>query len=136
MKINLRNTKKARIEMLPMIDCVFLLLVFFIYAMLSMAVHRGLPVNLPASKTVKIDKKLVLTVTIKADGSIFVDKEPVELERVTTVLQAKATGQEEAGVLLFADRNLAYQSLFEVLDRIRQAGLNRISLQAELDEAP
>ncbi len=136
MKTNFRNTKKARIEMLPMIDCVFLLLVFFIYAMLSMAVHRGLPVNLPASKTVKIDKKLVLAVTISADGSIFVDKEPVELDRLTTVLQAKAEGQEQPGVLLFADRNLTYQSLFEVLDQIRQAGLNRISLQAELDEAP
>jgi len=122
--------------MLPMIDIVFLLLVFFIYAMLSMAVHRGLPVNLPASKTVKIDKKLILAVTIGADGSIFVDKEPVELERVTTVLQAKAKGQEQPGVLLFADRNLPYQNLFDVLDRIRQAGLNRISLQAELDESP
>ncbi|MGA9260379.1 MAG: biopolymer transporter ExbD, partial [Desulfobacterales bacterium] len=66
MKTNFRNTKKARIEMLPMIDCVFLLLVFFIYAMLSMAVHRGLPVNLPAAKTVKIDKKLVLAVSINA----------------------------------------------------------------------
>jgi biopolymer transport protein ExbD len=136
MKINLRNTKRARIEMLPMIDIVFLLLVFFIYAMLSMAVHRGLPVDLPASQTVKIDKKLILAVTVKADGSIFVDKEPVELDRLTTVLQAKATGQEQPGVLLFADRNLSYQGLFEVLDRIRQAGLNRISLQAELDEAP
>jgi biopolymer transport protein ExbD len=136
MKINFRNAKKARIEMLPMIDIVFLLLVFFIYAMLSMAVHRGLPVNLPASKAVKIDKKLVLAVTIRADGSIFVDKEPVELERVTTVLQAKAKGIEQPGVLLFADRNLTYQSLFDVLDRIRQAGLNRISLQAELDELP
>ena len=136
MKITLRNNKKARIEMLPMIDIVFLLLVFFIYAMLSMAVHRGLPVNLPASKTVKIDKKLILAVTIRADGSIFVDKEPVELERVTTVLQAKAKGQEQPGVLLFADRNLTYQSLFGVLDQIRQAGLNRISLQAELDESP
>ena len=122
--------------MLPMIDIVFLLLVFFIYAMLSMAVHRGLPVDLPASQTVKIDKKLILAVTVKADGSIFVDKEPVELDRLTTVLQAKATGQEQPGVLLFADRNLSYQGLFEVLDRIRQAGLNRISLQAELDEAP
>ena len=136
MKTNFRNIKKARIEMLPMIDCVFLLLVFFIYAMLSMAVHRGLPVNLPASKTVKIDKKLILAVTIRTDGSIFVDKEPVELERVTTVLQTKAKGQEQPGVLLFADRNLTYQSLFEVLDQIRQAGLNRISLQAELDETP
>jgi biopolymer transport protein ExbD len=122
--------------MLPMIDIVFLLLVFFIYAMLSMAVHRGLPVNLPASKTVKIDKKLVLAVTIRADGSIFVDKEPVELDRVTSVLQAKAKGIEQPGVLLFADRNLTYQGLFEVLDQIRKAGLNRISLQAELDGSP
>jgi biopolymer transport protein ExbD len=132
----MRNTKKARIEMLPMIDIVFLLLVFFIYAMLSMAVHRGLPVNLPTSKMVKIDKKLILAVTIKADGSIFIDKEPVELERVATVLQSKTTGQDQPGVLLFSDRSLPYQSLFEVLDRIHQAGLSRISLQAELDEAP
>ena len=136
MKINMRNTKRARIEMLPMIDIVFLLLVFFIYAMLSMAVHRGLPVNLPASKTVQIDKKVVLAVTIRADGSIFVDKEPVQLDRVTTLLQAKAKGQEQPGVLLFADRNLTYQNLFLVLDRIRQAGLNRISLQAELNASP
>jgi biopolymer transport protein ExbD len=136
MKITLRNNKKARIEMLPMIDIVFLLLVFFIYAMLSMAVHRGLPVNLPASKTVKVDKKLILAVTVKAGGSIFIDKEPVELDSVTAVLQAKATGQEQPGVLLFADRSLPYQSLFDVLDRIRRAGLNRISLQAELDESP
>ena len=124
------------LNLTPMIDIVFLLLVFFIYAMLSMAVHRGLPVNLPASKTVEIDKKLILAVTVKADGSIFVDKEPVTLDRVTTVLQVKAKGQEQPGVLLFADRNLPYQSLFDVLDRIRQAGLNRISLQAELDESP
>jgi biopolymer transport protein ExbD len=136
MKITLRNNKKARIEMLPMIDIVFLLLVFFIYAMLSMAVHRGLPVNLPASKTVKIDKKLILAVTIRADGSIFIDKEPVKPDRVTTVLQAKAKGQEQPGVLLFADRTLPYKSLFDVLDRIRQAGLTRISLQAELNESP
>ena len=56
MKIHLPATKKARIEMLPLIDIVFLLLVFFIYAMLSMAVHRGLPVELPLSTTAEIDK--------------------------------------------------------------------------------
>jgi biopolymer transport protein ExbD len=136
MKIKLNNTQKVRIEMLPMMDCVFLLLVFFIYAMLSMAIHRGLPVNLPSSKTVKVDKKLVLAVTIQADGAIFIDKEPVALDNVTAVLTAKARGQEQPGVLLFADRLLTYQSLFEVLDRIQKAGLNRISLQAQLDESP
>ena len=47
MRVNLGARRRARIEMLPLIDIVFLLLVFFIYAMLSMAVHRGLPVALP-----------------------------------------------------------------------------------------
>ena len=56
MKLMINTSKKARIEMLPLIDIVFLLLVFFIYAMLSMAVHRGIPVSLPVSSTAKTDR--------------------------------------------------------------------------------
>jgi len=133
MKVYLHTNKKARIEMLPLIDIVFLLLVFFIYAMLSMAVHRGLPVVLPTSTAVKIDKKLFLSVTVKADGSIYVDKEYILLENLKEMLQRKASKEKEPGVLLFADRTLAYQKLFRVLDQIRLAGLNRISLQAETE---
>lgn len=136
MKINLQIIKKPRIEMLPLIDIVFLLLVFFIYAMLSMAVHRGLPVVLPLSTTAKIDKHMVLSVTVKADGTIYVDKEQVSLNSLAGVLEKKARTGREPGVLLFADRNLPYQKLFRVLDRIRVAGLHRISLQAEVDEKP
>ncbi len=134
MKIHLNTNRKTRIEMLPLIDIVFLLLVFFIYAMLSMAVHRGLPVQLPTSSTVKIDKSLVLSVTVKTDGTIFIDKEKVALRELKKVLQIKAKGEKEPGVLLFADRSLAYQKLFNVLDEIRNAGISRISLQAETDQ--
>ncbi|MBC8419926.1 MAG: biopolymer transporter ExbD [Proteobacteria bacterium] len=133
MKVSLEKGRKARIEMLPLIDIVFLLLVFFIYAMLSMAVHRALPVTLPTSTTAKIDKHSVLSVTVKSDGSIYLDKEPVPVQRLAAVLRAKAKGSEETSVLLFADRSLPYQDLFEVLDQIRMAGLERISLQAEVD---
>jgi len=134
MKIHLPATKKARIEMLPLIDIVFLLLVFFIYAMLSMAVHRGLPVQLPLSTTAEIDKKLILSVTVKADEEIYVDKERVALADLTRVLQNKADGIREPGVLVFADRALPYQMIYNVLDKIRQAGLSRISLQADFEE--
>jgi biopolymer transport protein ExbD len=134
MKIHLSASKKARIEMLPLIDIVFLLLVFFIYAMLSMAVHRGLPVELPLSSTAEIDKKLILSVTIKADEAIYVDKEPVALADLTQVLQSKAGGTREPGVLVFADRALPYQMIYNILDKIRQAGLSRISLQADFEE--
>jgi biopolymer transport protein ExbD len=134
MKVDLQTPKKVRIEMLPLIDIVFLVLVFFIYAMLSMAVHRGLPVVLPISSTAKIDKRLVLTVTVKADGTIFLDKERVDLEELSVLLKSRASDRREAGVLLFGDRNLSYQQLFRVLDQIRIAGLQRISLQSEVEQ--
>ncbi len=133
MKVNLQAIRKARIEMLPLIDIVFLLLVFFIYAMLSMAVHRGLQVALPTSETAKIDKHLVLSVTVESDGIVYVDKEQVSMESLKDVLKSKIKSERDAGVLLFAELNLSYQELFRVLDQIRMAGINRISLQAEVD---
>lgn len=136
MKIYYQAHKKARIEMLPLIDIVFLLLVFFIYAMLSMAVHRGLPVLLPSSSSAKIDKKLVFSITVKSDQSIYVDKEQIPLADLALFLNRKITSKEKPGVLLFADKNLSFQMLFSVLDQIRIAGIHRISLQAETEQHP
>ena len=127
------SSKRPRIEIIPLIDTVFLLLVFFIYAMLSMAVHRGLPVLLPNSSTAEIEKELIISVTVLSDGSIHLDKERISLDRLGEGLRKKAGGREGAGVLLFAHRDLSYQRLIRVLDEIRTAGLTRISLQAEVD---
>ncbi len=134
MKVSLPEGRKTRIEMLPLIDIVFLLLVFFIYAMLSMAVHRGLPVILPTSSTAKIDKQLILSVTIRADGRIFLDEKPISLRDLSEALRREAKIRRETGVLLFADKTLPYQKLFRVLDEIRLAGLTQISLQAETEQ--
>ena len=134
MKIDLSATRKSRIEMLPLIDIVFLLLVVFIYTMLSMSVHRGLEVCLPASSVAEIEKNLILSVTVESDGAVYVDKQQVELTGLTQMLEIKTQGHPNPGVLLFADNTLSYQSLFVVLDKIKMAGLNRISLQAEVKQ--
>jgi biopolymer transport protein ExbD len=134
MKVSRSFEHKARIEMLPLIDIVFLLLVFFIYAMLSMAVHRSLPVALPSSATAAIDPSADISLTVQADGSVFVNQTPVPLERLSSFLQQRTENSKEKGVLVFADRSLAYQSLFQVLDQIRLAGIERVSLQAEKDD--
>ena len=136
MKVNFHTRKKVRIEMLPLIDIVFLLLVFFIYAMLSMAVHRGLPVLLPSSVSAKIDKELILSVTVKSDGTLYVDKEQVSLNDLASFLKTKSAPEKDVGILLFADRSLSYQNLFQVLDQIKMAGIHRISLQAEVVQHP
>jgi len=128
--------------MLPLIDIVFLLLVFFIYAMLSMAVHTGMEVELPVSATATPEKEATLSVSIRygADGTsrVFVDEERVEPDGLAAFLRKRAaeerkTLSREPGVLLFADRRVAYQELFTVLDQINRAGLSRISLQADVE---
>lgn len=136
MKLSIPPAKRTRIEMIPLIDIVFLLLVFFIYAMLSMAVHRGLSISLPDSSTATVGKDLPISISIKGDGSVFIDKSPVDMAALTDVLSRMTRGKEDPGVLLFADRGLSYQRLFDVLDKIRTAGISHISLQSAADISP
>jgi len=132
-KINIAKRKGPRIEMLPLIDIVFLLLVFFIYAMLSMAVHRALPIALPKSGTAEVDNRPQITLSITHDGSVYTDKQMVEVADLVTILQSKSVTEKEKGVQVFADRMVEYQRLFMVLDSIKKAGISQISLQAERD---
>lgn len=133
MKVHVPSSRKPRIEMLPLIDVVFLLLVFFIFAMLSMAVHRGMPVDLPVSTSVDVEKRLTLSVSIDRSGRIFLDKHPVSLMELTAAIQAQKAVHPTSGILIFADNQLTYQDLFRVIDRIKAAGISRISLQAEIE---
>ncbi|MDH3921966.1 MAG: biopolymer transporter ExbD [Desulfobulbaceae bacterium] len=127
--------KKTRIEMLPLIDVVFLLLVFFIYAMLSMAVHRSLPVSLPVSSATEINTEVNLTITVNDNGEIFLDNTSVSQDELQTFLlkeKQKETDNKSVQVDLFADKALSYQELYRVLDIIRTAGISNVSLQADI----
>jgi biopolymer transport protein ExbD len=133
-KVNPQTAKKTRIELIPLVDMMILLLAFFVYAMLSMAIHRGLPVLLPSSSTAQLDQRLVLSITLQKDGRIYVDKEEVSLQNLREFLKEKSSQTDETGAFLFADREVTYQKLFLVLDEIRMAGISRVSLQAERQE--
>lgn len=132
--MRLRRRKKGpRVEMLPLMDVVFLLLVFFIYSMMAMAVHRGMRLTLPASGAAEAEAASVLALAVRADGSLFVDKEPVALEDLAETLKRKQAGAadaEKVDLQVFAEDSLPYQDLYRVLDAVKAAGLRKISLQA------
>ena len=132
MKVGLPSKRKPRLEMIPLIDLMFLILVSFVYGVFYMSVHRGVPVALPLSSTATVEKKITLTLSLQADGTLFLDKEPVTIEALGESLKLKAAENKETGVLLFADKSLPYQKLYTVLDLIRLAGLSQVSLQAEV----
>lgn len=144
MKLKRRTGKPARVEMLPLIDVVFLLLVFFIYAMLSMSIHRGLHLDLPLSSQSELSREpapIQLSVASGSDGPLLtIDREPVPLEELAARLRrivTEAGNAEDGGaappLLLFADKGLPYQQLFQVLDELKKGGISNISLQARME---
>lgn len=138
MKLDLRSpsySRKPRIEMLPLIDIVFLLLVFFIYAMLSMAVHRGLAVALPSSSAAGLDSHQEIAITITDGGDLYLDELLIDPRELKAVLEAGPLSGKQK-VLVFADRQVSYQELFNLLDLINAAGISEISLQAEAEGSP
>ncbi len=134
MKVTRRKAKPVRIEMLPLIDIVFLLLVFFIYAMLSMAVHRGLHLDLPESSQVVQEKDSPLNISVRRGTSgieIFVNEIPVLLKELDGYLSQSQQGVEDPKqALIFAEEDISYQQLFKVLDQVKKSGILSISLQA------
>lgn len=138
MKLKRRNIKAARIEMMPIIDIVFLLLVFFIYAMLSMAVHRGLVLDLPeSSMATQTNENETISISIRLlDGEmeITVDKEVISLQEIERTLPVRGKIKEEQpSILLFAEENVSYQQLYIVLDTLKKADFTNISLQASAE---
>ena len=126
--------KKPRIEMLPLIDIVFLLLVFFIYAMLSMAVHHSLPVSLPISATAGLDTEVNLAVTVRTGGEIYIDEKKISREDIRDLLQERVQNDKSLQIDLFADETVSYQELYSVLDIIRTAGVANVALQADIQK--
>ena len=137
MKISRKPSRPPRIEMLPLIDMVFLLLVFFIYAMLSMSVHRGRQVDLPSSSVAERTPDAPICVTLKRDGGgtlFFVNGQAVSTAELPAALDEQARLCRARGavpaVQLDAEKNLPYQEIYRALDLINRAGLNRVFLQA------
>lgn len=130
MQIKYPETKKVRIEIVPMIDVMFLILVFFIYGMLSMAVHRGFFVRLPTSTQAEVQKLKEISITLDKNGMLYVNKVELRLEELSNYLATNFHNKDFV-ILLFADRDVTYQSIFNVLDKIKQAGFHKISLQAK-----
>ncbi len=136
MKVKVPAVRRARIEMIPLIDVIFLLLVFFIYAMLSMTVHRGLPVKLPFAAKAGPAKDVHIAVTVSADGSLALDKQPVDLAGLIAGLTARFAQDKKTPVYIYGDRRASYQRIIQVFEAVRKSGFDRVSLQVRPGEGP
>jgi biopolymer transport protein ExbD len=126
------EAKKARVEMLPLIDVVFLLLVFFIYAMVSMVVHRGLKVDLPSAGTAAIEKNDYISITIDAENQLFLNGEASEAESLAArVLRLR--GAQKKPVFIEGDTKADLGLAIELLDDLKNAGIEEVSFSCKAE---
>ncbi len=123
------EAKKARIEMLPLIDIVFLLLVFFIYAMLSMVVHRGFKVDLPQATTAEIDREDYLSITVDKDNRILLNKAEILLENLSDEVKAKVV--KGTKIFINGDKEADLGVVINVLDTLRRDEIKEVYFETE-----
>lgn len=127
--------KPARIELIPLVDIIFLLLVFFIYSMLSMAVYRGIPVVLPKAQTVEAAKERAVFITIDKTGRVFVDKMLIQRNELLGLLKRDRAAFPDASAMISADGDVPYRVFVDVLDKVRLAGFKKVSMEAKPEKA-
>lgn len=128
MKVSRPAARKARIEMVPLIDSFFLLLAFFVSSVLSMSILGGLPVELPPlAHTVKLDPKDLRVITVARDGALQLDGQPVSADELAPRLQADPHAPS-LRVAVRADRAVPSGRLLEILGAVRWAGVQHVGL--------
>ncbi len=116
-----RQYRRGRIEIIPMIDVMFFLLVTFMLASLSMQNLHSLPVNLPQGRAAAMQPKTPVTLTINRDSRILLDEIPVTLETLAATLKPMLKGQDSS-VIVAADNAAPYGVIVQAMMRSRDAG--------------
>jgi biopolymer transport protein ExbD len=124
--------KKARIEIIPMIDVMMFLLVFFVLISVNVIPALGIKTQQPNSsqaQNLKTPDKQVV-VTLGREGLIQLDGQAVDLDRLVVAIKAKASASEQIAVVVNSDKGAEVQTLVDVMDAIKAAGLGKVALAA------
>jgi biopolymer transport protein ExbD len=134
MRIQRRSTKKARIEIIPMIDTIFFLLVFFMISTLSMSQYKGVPVNLPKAASGRQAPAESAAITIDKDDRLFLDKKPVDKSALGDLLLRHLLKNPELLVVINADDGVAHGRVVEVMDIARSADVVKMAIAVKPKE--
>ena len=136
MKLPHGEQKRARIEIIPMIDVIFFLLVFFMISTLSMTVNRGLPVNLPTAATSQKDLRENLNLTLTQDGELFLNRESITMQDLGSRVKAALAHEPELTVIMNADGEVRHSAVVALMDELRSAGVSGLAIAVKPDKKP
>jgi biopolymer transport protein ExbD len=134
MKIRQRTVKRARIEIIPMIDVIFFLLVFFMISSLAMTKINSMPVSLPKTSASAEAIKQNIILTIRKGGEIFINKAHTDLDTMGRQLAYEMKDNPQDTVVVNADEGVDYGLVVKTMDRARQIGVRKFALATHAEK--
>lgn len=132
-----RSQRRARIEIIPLIDIVFFLLATFVMVSLSMVKNHGVPVELPKASTgaKQASDSNYTAITVTTKGDIYFNKSRVNEKELTARLKELKARQSDPVILLNGDDKAYLGKAIFVLDEARKLGIKKVALQTRQPEA-
>ena len=125
-----RSGKKARIEIIPLIDIVFFLLATFVMVSMAMIKNQGVSVNLPvASTSAPQERKEYTAITVTAAGDYYFNKETATMEQIVERLTALKSSQPDPRVFINGDQKAEFGKAIAVLDAVRKLGISKVAIE-------
>lgn len=134
MRIQRRSSKKARIEIIPMIDTIFFLLVFFMISTLSMSQFKGMPVNLPKAASGQQAPAESAAVSIDKAGQLFLNRQAIDKSALGESLRQRLAKNPQLLVIINADNGVEHGHVVEIMDMARSANVAKLAIAVKPKE--
>ena len=134
MRLQRRSLKKARIEIIPMIDTIFFLLVFFMISTLSMTQFKGMPVNLPKAASGQQAPAESAAITVDKEGRLFLNQQAVDRSALGDALKQQLAKNPEMLVVINADDGVAHGQVVEIMDIARAVNVAKMAIAVKPKE--
>ena len=123
-----------RINILPMIDVIFAILVFFMVSSLYLTRSEGLPVNLPRASTTEVQKTQQITISLDSEGKLTINSKPAPLNELKAEMEKLVQQGDTTTVIINADRTVEHGLVVEAMDQLRQIPKVQLAIAAKQKE--
>ena len=130
------SVKRARLEIIPLIDIIFFLLATFIMVSLSMTKNQGVQVALPTAGSAASlgdhqEMEKAVTLSLNEKGDVFFNKEKITLAQLPLRLQMHKTTSKDPKVVINSDANADFKNVVAVLDEVRKIGIAKVGINTD-----
>ncbi len=129
-----RNNNKgvgSALDLTPVVDIVFNLLIFFALSLNFAAASRGIDIKLPSASSAKTIRSDQVTVNLTKEGLIYLDDKKITLEQLGPMLKEKA--DKKSLVIIRADSDVEHGKVVRIMDIIKSQDLNRIAIAVDVE---